>query len=77
MRAAFRIEVSDCVDAALTLALSLDRERDLEKQRKGKRTPRTPSLAPPSTSLVYSHRYFFGLAMPGGESTVYSTTSTP
>src|SRR6266851_5962117 len=24
-----------------------------------------------------NHQYFFGLAMPGGESTVYSTTSTP
>src|SRR5713101_6153280 len=28
-------------------------------------------------TLVYSHQYFFGLAIPGGESTVYSTTSTP
>src|SRR6266849_5912749 len=28
-------------------------------------------------TLVYSHQYFFGLAIPAGESTVYSTTSTP
>jgi hypothetical protein len=38
------MQVNDCVDTALTLALSLDRERDLEGQRGGQHFCQPPRV---------------------------------